>query len=224
LNGQLNGEPIQESQDDFSVPSATTTNLGDAERVDRAVAAKLEGLGITHANMVSPSFSQTKKSSDELVATASSVGTPEPKTFKDEPWTNGEGSTPSGASKGSPPSTPDTPTPLQRRKETNGGTVDSPTSTHAKDRKSSNSPEHRSDTPIEAEDISLQETPKIPSLENRSPSANMTPDSNHVPTATSSAKRSSQHKNTPSPHRIPKYKIALASNPLTPAKSGAAST
>ncbi|KAF2027103.1 hypothetical protein EK21DRAFT_72791 [Setomelanomma holmii] len=208
-NGQLNGDAVQGSQDDFSVPSSTNTTLG---------------LGIMHANIVSPSFSQTKRSSDELVATASSTGTPEPKTFRDEPWTNGNGATPSAVSKDSPPSTPDTPTPPQRKKETPEETQDSFHSAMSELPQSSMSNEHRSDTPVEAVDLPSAVTPKPKTAENKETPTKGPTEPNGTPTAAPSAKKTRQQGKSPSPHRIPKYKVALASNLLTPAKSGIAST
>jgi hypothetical protein len=114
INGASNGDTINKAHDDFSIPSTTATEPDNVERRQVTDTAKIEGLGIE--NVISPSFAQTKRSSDELVATASSMGTPDSRGLGDEPWTNGE-TTPSAASRDSAPSTPDTPTPQQRRKE-----------------------------------------------------------------------------------------------------------
>jgi hypothetical protein len=86
------------------------------------VAAKMEGLGALQATMTSPSFAQTAGSSDDLVAAASSTGSPGSLTSKFEQW--GEEDTPF---KGSPPTTPDTPTPHQRKKEIMDNTENTPT-------------------------------------------------------------------------------------------------
>jgi len=83
-HGVTNGH---ETQDDFSIPSSTAT---------------------APENVTSPSFAQTKQSSDELIANASSTGSPA--------WQqNVDGSGACTPLKDSPPSTPDTPTPQQRR-------------------------------------------------------------------------------------------------------------
>ncbi|KAH3905895.1 hypothetical protein HBI56_162460 [Parastagonospora nodorum] len=98
-----------ETQDDFSVPSSTATEPD---------------------NVTSPSFAQTKQSSDDLIATASSTGSP---AWQQNVDGAGEACTPS---KDSAISTPDTPTPQQRRKEqspTSNGVhaADTPTKTPA---------------------------------------------------------------------------------------------
>jgi hypothetical protein len=104
------------SQDDFSIPS-TTISESKEEQDSTILTAKAEGLGIAQVATMSPSFSQTKMSSDDLVAAASSTGTPESRVSQYERM-NGEHSSPSSTSKDSPPSTPDTPTPQQRKKDT----------------------------------------------------------------------------------------------------------
>lgn len=77
-----------ETRDDFSIPSTTATEPD---------------------SVMSPSFAQTKQSSDELIANASSTGSPA--------WQqNVDGSEACTPLKDSLPSTPDTPTPQQRRK------------------------------------------------------------------------------------------------------------
>lgn len=134
-------------QDDFSIPSATATNPENEEQQEENAAAKAEGLGITNTTVDPSLFSQTKRSSDDLVASAN--GTPSPEAMKTEQWTNGEDSMMSKESatsdKNSPPATP---SPPQRRKESPSGAG-----------------------------------------------------------------------STPSPHRIPKYKIALAANILSPSRT-----
>ncbi|KAH7359822.1 hypothetical protein BKA66DRAFT_573931 [Pyrenochaeta sp. MPI-SDFR-AT-0127] len=180
-----------ETQDDFSVPSATNTQPNNEEPLMEVAAAKIEGLGISDSNVTtSPSFSQTKRSSDELVAASSTASTPANLSTKAEDWSKGEISTPSAASKDSPPSTPETPTPQQRRRDTLIETESTPThSTSSKD--ASHTPQAQS------EEKSLNGA-----ISKTKPSSN----------------------NIPSPHRIPKYKIALASNLLSPARTGAAKT
>jgi hypothetical protein len=115
MNG-VHDQTIHEAHDDFSIPSTTATEPDNADQQREAVAAHAQGFGIASTHFMSPSFAQTKRSSDELVAAASSTGSPESRVHE-EPWTHGEASTPSAASKDSPPSTPDTPTPQQKKKE-----------------------------------------------------------------------------------------------------------
>ena len=146
VNGALGGGKTADSSgslDDFSIPSTMSTEPENQERQDEAAAAKIEGLGISNtsmdANVVPPSFAQTKRSSDDLVA-ASLNGTPSPNASKTGLSMNGDDShdmTP-----------PVTPSPASRKKATK--------------------------------------------------------DESDV---------------TPSPHRIPKYKIALTSSLLSPSRT-----
>ncbi|PVH93863.1 hypothetical protein DM02DRAFT_211373 [Periconia macrospinosa] len=152
VNGALEEGKSVESLDDFSIPSSILTEPDNAEGKKEAVASKTEGLGVA-SSIIDPSFSQTKRSSDDLVAAMSTQGTPSPQAHKSEQWTDGDDSMISNVSippsNGSPPATP---SPPQR-----------------------------------------QSTSATPAL--------ATP-------ATAS-------KDTPSPHRIPKYKIALSKNILS---------
>jgi len=204
----INGETIHESHDDFSIPSTTATAPDGAEQQHETAAAKVEGLGIE--NIISPSFAQTKMSSDELVATASSTGTPESR-VRDEPWTNGDNSTPSAASKDSPPSTPDTPTPQQRKKDPSSDTRD------ASEVAQSPTPQkRRDDVPSESDNAP---TPRKKSVALESPSTKNTPTSDEAPSSNTSSQKKTSRKNSPSPHHVPTYKIALASNLLSPART-----
>lgn len=103
------------TQDDFSVPSTTGT------KPDKIVAAaRLEGVDITDLSFATPSpysFSQTKHSSDDLVATASSTGSPEFQTRHNVQRSNDQGSS---------PCIPDTPTPQQHQQQQNQRRQDTP--------------------------------------------------------------------------------------------------
>lgn len=218
-NGASSGETIHEAHDDFSIPSTTTTVPDDAERQREATTAKLEGLGIVQSTVMSPSFAQTKQSSDELIAAASSTGSPAWQQHADGHWTNGDTSTPSGASKDSPPSTPDTPTPQQRRKEVSTNTRDATTG-HG-----SPTPHRNIDESAEAEDAIAKDSLAVqPIADSQNTPTHPNQMSTDTPKSNTSAKTSKSTKNTSSPHPVPKYKIALAPNLLSPAKNGTTST
>ncbi|OAL47703.1 hypothetical protein IQ07DRAFT_682495 [Pyrenochaeta sp. DS3sAY3a] len=194
VNGSLqNGTILEDSpvaaetQDDFSIPSTTNTEPDNEERKNEATAAKIEGLGISNvSNVTSPFFSQTKRSSDELVAASSTTSTPAKRTLEIVESSGDDDNTPSAMRKENSPPTPDTPTPRDRRKETKSAPKE-PKTNSAQDRDTS------------------KVLPEVKdSLSNGTPR--------------------SQTKNTPSPHRIPKYKIALTSSMLSPARTGTAST
>ncbi|RYN32088.1 hypothetical protein AA0112_g6263 [Alternaria arborescens] len=177
MNGNSQISTIPEMHDDFSIPSTTATETNDLQEYNQAMAAKMEGFGFSHAHITtSPSFSQTKRSSDDLVAASSTASTPANLNLVSEAWTNGERITPQ-PSKDSPPLTPDTPTPNQRRK----------------------------DSTIEDES---------------------TPTKNASESAKAEVADRPQNgvKTTPTPDRIPKYRIALTSNFLSPARSTTSST
>lgn len=108
VNGALEGGK-EGPKDDFSVPSSVSTEPHNEERREAAVAAKMEGLGIANSTVEQRSlFSQTKRSSDDLVA--SMTGTPSPQAKE---WTNGEGDMANGI-----PNAPTTPSPAPRRTKT----------------------------------------------------------------------------------------------------------
>jgi hypothetical protein len=134
INGALESKKSVDSVDDFSLESTTVSDPQNMALRTEAAMAKLEGLGISTASLDPALFSQTKKSSDDLVANA----TP-------SPYALGNGKTAMGMHEQSPPPSP---SPQPRRR----------------------------DTPMEEE-----------------------------------------VRNTSSPYRIPKYKIALASHILSPA-------
>ncbi|KAF2870874.1 hypothetical protein BDV95DRAFT_607989 [Massariosphaeria phaeospora] len=106
-----------ESLDDFSIPSTTASAMDPTHGThlleSEVAAAKAEGLGITKHPVVSPSlFAQTKRSSDDLVASMKS--TPSPQTFKNDQWINGMDSLLLLSNTGGSP--PGTPSPPQRSK------------------------------------------------------------------------------------------------------------
>ncbi|KAG9195199.1 hypothetical protein G6011_00319 [Alternaria panax] len=176
-NGNSLISTIPETHDDFSIPSTTATETNNLQEYNHATAAKMEGLGYPHAHiMTSPSFSQTKRSSDDLVAASSTASTPANLNFVSEGWTNGERITPQ-ASKDSPPLAPDTPTPNQRRK----------------------------DSTVEEESTPTKDTSERVKAEIADQPQN-------------------GFKATPTPDRIPKYRIALTSSFLSPARSTTSST
>jgi hypothetical protein len=218
-NSASNGETTHEAHDDFSIPSTTATISDDAERQREAATAKLEGLGIVQSTIMSPSFAQTKQSSDDLIAAASSTGSPAWQQHADGHWTNGITSTPSAASKDSQPSTPDTPTPQQRKREIpakepnviNG--YNSPTP-HSK----ANQPPKQE---VTASKESLAVQPVSDSQDTPSKPDGISAD---TPKSNVPAKASKNSKTFSSPHFVPTYKIALAPNLLSPARNGSAST
>jgi hypothetical protein len=214
-NGLANSGTIYESHDDFSIPSTTATEPDNVEQHNESISAKLEGPGLVSSTFMSPSFAQTKRSSDELVAAASSTGSPESRLHEVEHWTNGDASTPSAASKDSPPSTPDTPTPQQRR------TV--PTA-NAAEHQDSPTPTPRRDSHADTDTASSQDTPerKAGTDSDATPVKNRA--SRNVSTSNSSVKAQRTSKSPPSPHHIPTYKIALAPSFFSPARTGTAST
>lgn len=140
VNGALGGGKAA-TKDDFSLPSAVSTEPDNEAQAEETAAAKIEGLGIANTTVEQRSlFSQTKRSSDDLVASSiNDTPSPQPKE-----WTNGGHKATNGV-----PSEPFTPSPASRKARTNG---------------------------VRSE-------------------------------------------NTPSPHRIPNYKIALTSNILSPQRA-----
>lgn len=187
------------SQDDFSIPSTTTSQSKKEEQDSTILAAKAEGLGIAQVATMSPSFSQTKMSSDELVAAASSTGTPESRVSQYE-RTNGELSSPSSASKDSPPSTPDTPTPQQRKKDTPARDQDMKIDD---DQKQVSTPQ----TPDDASSTAQSEaTPRT--------DAQAEPKIVHLSNTSAKKNKNVQNGSAGSP-KVPTFKIALAPNLLS---------
>ncbi|KAL6704948.1 hypothetical protein ACN47E_007493 [Coniothyrium glycines] len=202
--------PMSSSWDDFSVPFTTNPPPHDAQDNRAAAAAKLEGPGVTDASVLaSPHFSQTKRSSDDLVAASSTASTPANIATRTEEWEN---STPA---KASPPATPETPTPQQKNKTIAGDEDRTPTrdvAVKSVNGVDNSEPEDKgypvNDTAIKA----------IKASEDR-PSRNtdiVIKENNH----------NQHHKlgneeaeNTSSPRTVSKLKIALAPNVLSPAKS-----
>ncbi|KAJ4353587.1 uncharacterized protein N0V89_005317 [Didymosphaeria variabile] len=113
VNGALEGGKAV-TKDDFSVPSTVSTQPHNEERLEEAAAAKMEGLGIANSTVEQHSlFTQTKRSSDDLVASMNDTPSPQARE-----WTNGddvEDVTANGV-----PIEPITPSPASRKAQTNG--------------------------------------------------------------------------------------------------------
>ncbi|KAF2639431.1 hypothetical protein P280DRAFT_402545 [Massarina eburnea CBS 473.64] len=124
VNGALEeGKKVGDSLDDFSIPSTMATEPNNEERKEEALAAKIESLGIASSSVivdpslpptkVHPSFSQTKKSSDDLVVEQSR--TPSPRVKKRANSDDPVAATVSIPSRNGTPAT--TPSRAQRKKE-----------------------------------------------------------------------------------------------------------
>jgi hypothetical protein len=213
-NGASTGEIIRTAHDDFSIPSTTATP-DNAEQQREAATAKLEGLGIVQSTIMSPSFAQTKQSSDDLIAAASSTGSPAWQQHADGHWTSGVTSTPSAASKDSQPSTPDTPTPQQRKREVSIGEPNVPNGHNSPTPHGKAKQLAKEEVAASKESLAVQPVANTPSK----------PDgiSADTPKSNISAKTTKSSKTTASPHPVPTYKIALAPNLISPASNGTAS-
>ncbi|KAI8941661.1 hypothetical protein NX059_002873 [Plenodomus lindquistii] len=230
---------IPESHDDFSIPSSTTTQLENGTEQQEAAAAKLESLGIVHPETVpSPFFAQTKRSSDELVAASSTASTPANLAMRTENWTYTQHTTPSAATGTTSPTTPDTPTPQQRRRdaplaEEATPTKDAPNgTTPAPDaRKNISIDEHDFGSgSAESKSATRTTTPQMTTNGERSqttsPRATTTPKSTSRNGNGSTPVKLRSASTTPktgsaSPHPVAKYKIALVPSLMAPAKSTA---
>lgn len=101
VNGALEGGKSIDgsgSLDDFSLMSSTSTDPDNESKRNEAIEAKIEGLGISSSTVDPSLFSQTKKSSDDLVASIN--GTPSPNALRNSD------STADGSDTTSPPATP----------------------------------------------------------------------------------------------------------------------
>ncbi|KAH6629436.1 hypothetical protein C7974DRAFT_186295 [Boeremia exigua] len=216
LNGAHKSKETTESHDDFDIPSATATEPDDYERQEIAAAAKVEGLGISSfGTMISPSdFSQTRASSDDLIANASeTTGSPSPRVIGLEAWNNGDDTTPTG-SKPASPTTPDTPTPPHRRSDS---IMDIP-------KLRANHNDAPKETTSDTVSQSLKEN--IARLDSNFAKKNtgtpITPTTPQNPSSDTEQKRSSEPSkirgnSAPGQRRVPTYKIALTSSLLSPA-------
>ncbi|KAL1608013.1 hypothetical protein SLS60_002952 [Paraconiothyrium brasiliense] len=120
VNGALGGSKAV-TKDDFSVPSTVSTEPHNEERLEEAAVAKMEGLGIANSTVEQHSlFTQTKRSSDDLVASINDTPSPQAKE-----WTNGEDVATNGV-----PNEPITPSPASRKAQTNGVMSDNTPSPH----------------------------------------------------------------------------------------------
>ncbi|USP75530.1 CLT [Curvularia clavata] len=123
---------IPETQEDgFDISAAITSEKSDVQPDEQTPPSKVTVFGLSHSNIApSPSFSQTKRSSDELVAASSTTTTPATLNRPTQSWTSGKQITPMPITEHSPPLTPETPTPPQRRRDTpvdtNGTTTPPP--------------------------------------------------------------------------------------------------
>ncbi|KAF2004748.1 hypothetical protein P154DRAFT_571951 [Amniculicola lignicola CBS 123094] len=115
VNGALQGgTALDISQDDFSVPSSTSTLTEENGTAgDEATAARMEGFGISTSTVDSSLFSQTKRSSDDLAASV--TGSPSPQTVRSTGSIQEEPD-----EERSPPATP---SPQQRIKNMTNGSV-----------------------------------------------------------------------------------------------------
>jgi hypothetical protein len=214
-NGVMNGGAVYGAHDDFSIPSTTATEPDNMEQQREAAAAKLEVFG-PDVQTMSPHFAQTKGSSDDLISAASSTA-----------------STPAPARNDSPPTTPDTPTPQQRVK---GLPADA--RKELTDQKSPTPQQRDAGRPLEAQGPSAKDTPKAAATTDcedatptkEKPRLRPTPsyarekhsrecgcvrDNSNAP-----AKTKEPTKTTTTPRSITKYKVALAPNLLSPARTG----
>ncbi|KAJ5035657.1 hypothetical protein J3E74DRAFT_448071, partial [Bipolaris maydis] len=109
--------PIPETPDDFGMPSADSEK-NDLYSEEQVATSKVTVFGLSHSHInPSPSFSQTKRSSDELVAASSANTTPATLNRPTEQWKNGKQVMPQPMSDHSSPLTPETPTPAQRQRD-----------------------------------------------------------------------------------------------------------
>lgn len=221
VNGAHERGTTTKSHDDFEIPSATATEPSNIERQGAAAAAKVEGLGILSlGTMMSPNdFSQTKRSSDDLIANASeTTGSPSPRIMGPGGWTNGDDTTPT-ASKPTSPATPDTPTPQQRRSDS---IMEVPNPREDKEPNTSDvartDAEPRANNNITAAAEAPESAPAEMESENARTLKEPQDDADGVPL---SAPTMSNGSATPSQRRIPTYKIALASSLLSPARRSA---
>lgn len=122
VNGAQRPVKTDSPHDDFSIPSTTATEPDNLSQQQLTAAAKIEGLGISALSPMLSSlsphdFSQTKGSSDDLIANMSeTTGSPSPMLFKHAAWTYKDDTTPTGSRAGSPTS-PNTPTPPHGRSD-----------------------------------------------------------------------------------------------------------
>ncbi|KZM22707.1 uncharacterized protein EKO05_0000753 [Ascochyta rabiei] len=218
INGAQDHGRTTESHDDFDIPSATATEPDNVEKQETAALAKIEGLGISSlGTMMSPNdFSQTKRSSDDLIANASeTTGSPSPRITRHEAWTNGDDTTPT-ASKPTSPTTPDTPTPPQRRTDS---IMEMPKPRETEEPPTSKKTIHisRAWAGSEEKAKSSSTTPKTPQEQEQQQQHE--PVREHDLALSAPAKANGELKS--GQRRVPTYKIALASSLLSPARRSA---
>jgi hypothetical protein len=231
VNGAQEDGRTTESRDDFDIPSATATEPNNVERQETTAAAKIEGLGILSlSTMMSPnSFSQTKRSSDDLIANASeTTGSPSPRIMKHGEWTNRDDTTPT-ASKPTSPTTPDTPTPSQRRTDS---IMEVPKPKETKNSYKPKETQKPAKPPTDTENVTAvapgsapaktqSSNPKTPSIGPKTPKETTAENDGSPAAGPGSAPAKSYANGTSSPRHIPTYKIALTSSLLSPARRSA---
>lgn len=222
------------SLDDFSLFSSTSTSPGDFPRHHEIIDGRIEGLGISHTSIDAILFSQTKRSSDDLVGASSSInGTPSPNNLRTRDATLDDSDTSSpttptpkrsfitNASQASPDNTK-----LARRIRNDGEaspSVKPSTYTHKKSRTplqgsreyTSSPPATPSPRPPRSKAVS-RTVHDIPENITTEPS---TPSSLPRQKSASATMHDSPQHNTSTSRHIPVYKVALASHLLPLAKS-----
>ena len=220
VNGAQRPAKPSSPHDDFSIPSTTATEPDNLPQQQLTAAAKIEGLGISALSPMMPSmsphdFSQTKGSSDDLIANMSeTTGSPSPMLFKHAAWTYKDDTTPTGSKVGSPasPSTPTTPhgrsdsimdIPKLRGKQ-NGG------ETRNKSPTAERQPEENAAAPSSSPSTAATDG-EVPAAlrEGAALSAQM---SNGDASPRSNGTGTASPRTNASGRRIPTYKIALASS------------
>ncbi|KAF2713199.1 hypothetical protein K504DRAFT_449932 [Pleomassaria siparia CBS 279.74] len=224
VTGSLDGGQSNQSLDDFSVPSSTVTEPDNGENTSVGCSATergFEGLGITNG-IVDSMWSQTRPSSDDLVASMN--GTPSPM------WT-GE-----VANRRSPPTTPSPLPPLLGANEQSGdrGSASEPLSPRLKELKGNSDSPTFSPLPSKLaelngdrdlaytssplpEDSDYIRSPRPPKLKDVHGNSENTTYSPFIPRTATLNGTSTEH--SPNLRRIPKYKIALTANILSPAQT-----
>lgn len=228
VNGAQRPLKPSSPHDDFSIPSTTATEPDNLPQQQLTAAAKIEGLGISALSPLLPSmspldFSQTKGSSDDLIANMSeTTGSPSPMLFKHAAWTYKDDTTPTGSKAGSPtsPNTPTTPhgrsdsimdIPKLRGKRDGGETRESQT---VETQPEENTAERRP----EENNAALSQRPSAAATGGEGPAALRGGAALSAQISNGDASPRSNVTGTASPRtnasgrRVPTYKIALASS------------
>lgn len=213
VNGAQRPAKTDSPHDDFSIPSTTATEPDNLSQQQLTAAAKIEGLGISAlspmmASMSPHDFSQTRGSSDDLIANMSeTTGSPSPMLFK-----HADDTTPKGSRAGSPVGihTPTPPhgrsdsimdIPKLRGKQHGGETRNASKTVERQDEQNAAAP-----SPSPSTTTSNAERPATP-REGASQSVQTVNGNGDAPPRTNGSAPAS-----PARRRIPTYKIALASS------------